>query len=101
VPDNFGYFTEDHDYCYPGTNTLINKLDITNQYELEEIEQKLVSLRLTELNKSTITFPFSTKYLTEIHRYLFPDYLQAMMESPSDNSKLKKLILTNLVSLDS
>ena len=37
---------EDHVYCYPGSNVLINKLDIRDLDKLHEVERKLTNLRI-------------------------------------------------------
>ena len=38
-------------YCYEGTDTLINKLNITNDKDLFNAERELVSFRTYELNE--------------------------------------------------
>ncbi len=61
------------DYCYKGTNVLINKLNITNDEELYNAEMELVSLRIYELNEKPLKGNFDFKYLKNIHKYLFQD----------------------------
>ena len=61
------------DYCYKGTNVLINKLNITNDEELYNAEMELVSLRIYELNEKPLKGNFDFKYLKDIHKYLFQD----------------------------
>lgn len=38
-------------YCYEGTNTLVNKLDIKNSNLLEDYEKATVALKLLSLEK--------------------------------------------------
>ena len=61
------------DYCYEGTNVLINKLNITNDDDLFNAERELVSLRTYELNEKPLKGNFDFKYLKDIHKYLFQD----------------------------
>lgn len=61
------------DYCYNGTDILINKLNITNDDDLFNAERELVSLRTYELNEKPLKGNFDFKYLKDIHKYLFQD----------------------------
>lgn len=61
------------DYCYKGTDVLINKLNITNDEDLFNAERELVSLRVSAFNDSPLKGNFDFKYLKDIHRYLFQD----------------------------
>lgn len=61
------------DYCYKGTDVLINKLNITNDEDLFNAERELVSLRTYELNEKPLKGNFDFKYLKDIHKYLFQD----------------------------
>ena len=60
-------------YCYKGTDVLINKLNITNDEDLFNAERELVSLRTYELNEKPLKGNFDFKYLKDIHKYLFQD----------------------------
>lgn len=60
-------------YCYKGTDVLINKLNITNGQDLFDAERELVMLRLCELNDAQLKGDFDLKYLKSIHKYLFQD----------------------------
>ena len=60
-------------YCYKGTDVLINKLNITNDEDLFNAERELVSLRTYELNENPLKGSFNFKYLKNIHKYLFQD----------------------------
>jgi cell filamentation protein len=61
------------DYCYKGTDVLINKLNITNDEDLFNAERELVSLRTYELNEKPLKGNFDFKHLKDIHKYLFQD----------------------------
>ena len=60
-------------YCYKGTDVLINKLNITYDEDLFNAERELVSLRTYELNENPLKGSFNFKYLKSIHKYLFQD----------------------------
>lgn len=61
------------DYCYKGTDILINKLNIINDEDLFNAERELISLRIYELNKKPLKGNFDFKHLKDIHKYLFQD----------------------------
>lgn len=61
------------EYCYKGTDILINKLNIINDEDLFNAERELVSLRTYELNEIPLKGNFDFDYLKSIHRYLFQD----------------------------
>ena len=65
--------TKDFFYCYNGTNTLKNKLNIKDFKALEEYETSIVSLKLLSLAKQGITGNFDVDHLTSIHKFLFED----------------------------
>lgn len=60
-------------YCYPGTDVLINKLDIKDRAKLEELENALIIFKIYELRKKGITGNFDLKHLLSIHEYLLSD----------------------------
>ena len=61
------------DYCYKGTDVLINKLNITNDEDLYKAEMDLVPLRVSNFIDSPLKGNFDFKYLKDIHKYLFQD----------------------------
>lgn len=67
------YETRDSVYCYEGTNTLVNKLNIKDSKELEAYETSVVSLKLMALNKKGITGNFDIAHFVSIHKFLFED----------------------------
>lgn len=60
-------------YFYPGTITFINKLGITDDKELSEVERKICDQKVEELKKNPIKGNFDSKHLCAIHEYLFGD----------------------------
>ncbi|MEW4242336.1 Fic family protein [Priestia megaterium] len=60
-------------YCYPGTNVLINKLDIRDQETLTNVERTLTAQRQVELMLDPLKGSFDLKHLQDIHRHLFQD----------------------------
>jgi len=61
-------------YCYPGTDVLINKLDIRDPSLLRDMELALTSVRLHQLYERPIAGNFDLKHMQQIHsiysRYL-------------------------------
>ncbi len=45
------YETRNSVYCYKGTNTLVNKLNIKDPVALKNYETSVISLKLMALNK--------------------------------------------------
>ena len=63
----------DHVYCYPGTNVLINKLDIHDADILHDAERDATAIRILQLYKHPIQGRFGYAHLKRIHRYIFQD----------------------------
>ena len=63
----------DTKYCYPGSDVLINKLDIRDIDKLCIFERKLTTIRLLELLDKPIDGKFDLKHLQDIHAYIFQD----------------------------
>ena len=71
---NYRYEYEyDVRYCYPGSNVLKNKLNITDMDILEEAERRITSLRTVEAMKNGIRGKFDFDHLKRIHKFLFGD----------------------------
>lgn len=60
-------------YCYEGTNTLVNKLDIKDSKLLEKYEKTTVALKLLNLEKQGISGNFDITHFSNIHRFLFDE----------------------------
>jgi len=60
-------------YCYPNTNVLINKFNITNASDLFITEREITSLKILEAEKNPIKGMFGLKHLQNIHKFIFGD----------------------------
>ncbi len=60
-------------HCFPGSNVLKNKLNITDKDILEEAERRRISLRTAEVMKKGIRGKFNFNHLKRIHKFLFGD----------------------------
>lgn len=60
-------------YCYPGTDVLINKLDIHDSDILHDAERELTARRLLQLQQDPIKGKFDYNHLKRIHKFLFHD----------------------------
>ena len=70
--ENF-YETKNSLYCYPGTNILINKLDIHDSNKLFKLEKQIVLAKSYILRQNTKIKNFDKKHFVEIHYFLFCD----------------------------
>lgn len=61
----------DDPYTYPGTDTLRNRLGITDDKTLTEAERRLTQARGAEAAR--LTFPTTTEGYRALHRHLFQD----------------------------
>lgn len=60
-------------YLYPGTTVLINKFDIRDQKELDEIEAAYISLRLSEIAENPLSGKYDRQHLQAMHKYILGD----------------------------
>lgn len=60
-------------YCYPDTDTLINRLNIHDAGRLLEAETRIVSIRLYQLQKHPVKGGFDFAHLCRIHHHIFQD----------------------------
>lgn len=75
-------------YCYPGTDILINNLNIHDDSILQEAERELTSRRLVQLADHPINGKFDFSHLKRIHRFIFQDvYAWAGQERTVDIAK--------------
>ncbi len=63
----------DRRYCYPNSNVLINKLNITDRELLSKAEREFTSLRLALAETDRIKGKFDFAHLKRIHHFLFQD----------------------------
>ena len=68
----------DAEYCYPNTNVLTNKFNITDINQLNIAERELTALKIAKSKDEPIKGNFDLKHLMKIHKYIFGDiYLWA------------------------
>lgn len=67
------YNTRNSIYCYPGTNTLINKLDIHDSNKLFKLEKQIVLAKSYILRQNSNINTFDKKHFLHIHKFLFED----------------------------
>lgn len=60
-------------YCYPGTNILINKLDLRDSNKLSELERQLVLAKSYILRQNLKIHTFNKEHFINIHKFLFED----------------------------
>lgn len=65
-----GYSLEDDPYCL-ANGVLVNKLEITNTQDLNEVEAELAALAISNLLSLTTPKEFSTASLIKIHHEIF------------------------------
>lgn len=70
--DDF-YNTRNSIYCYPGTNILINKLDLRDSNKLFELEKQIVLAKSYILRQNLKIQTFDKKHFISIHKFLFED----------------------------
>lgn len=71
-------------YTYEN-GVLINKLEITNQEELDNMEAALTYLRLNNLHMQENKFSFNYMYYLNLHKYIFQDLYSFAGEVRSEN----------------
>lgn len=72
--DKYHYrYERTSNYCYPHSDTLINKLGIKDEKLLNQYERKLVAIRQVELMTNPVKGNLDFEHLKKIHQYLFQD----------------------------
>jgi cell filamentation protein len=66
-------YDADDTYCYPGTDVLRNKAEITNAEDLDAYEGELSTLRSIEILENPTAGQFDLVHLQRIHLALFQD----------------------------
>ena len=66
-------YDADDTYCYPGTDVLRNKAEITTAEDLDTYEGELSTLRSIEILENPIAGQFDLAHLQRIHLALFQD----------------------------
>ena len=68
------YGVSQDSYCYPGSDVLINKLNITNHDELSEAELEFTAFRYSEYSSNiTSLSEFNLNHFKNLHWHLFQD----------------------------
>lgn len=79
-------------YFIPGTKVLKNRLGLDDAEELRILEEKLVFLRMTELDSAPVEGAFDYAHFKAIHRHLFQDVYEWAGEertAPTDQFMIK------------
>ena len=66
-------YDADDTYCYPGTDVLRNKAEITTAEDLDAYEGELSTLRSIEILENPVAGQFNLAHLQRIHLALFQD----------------------------
>ena len=66
-------YDADDTYCYPGTDVLRNKAEITNAEDLDAYEGELSTLRSIEILENSVAGQFDLAHLKRIHLALLQD----------------------------
>lgn len=61
-------------YCYPGGDVLKNKLNITDDELLHDVERKLTAIRIDELLRRRVRSSFDFEHLKAILFFIFRIY---------------------------
>jgi cell filamentation protein len=69
---NYGYHGFEN-YCYPGTDVLINKLNIRDDERLSKAERDITRLKLLKLFQAPVPKEFDFPLLCNIHKNIFED----------------------------
>ena len=65
------YEPRNSNYCYPGTDVLVNKLNIKDKSTLQKFEAKITAAKLLALRQKGIIGNFDAKHLNKyIHIFL-------------------------------
>lgn len=67
------YNERNSNYCYKGTNVLVNKLNIKDAKVLQTFDAKITAAKLLALRQKGIIGNFTIEHLNKIHSYLFED----------------------------
>ena len=57
-------------YCYHGSNVLLNKFDIRDGGNLQEIEHKMSYVNIVSLGENPLKGVLDLKYLPKIHKHI-------------------------------
>lgn len=96
----YTYKTDESNYCYKGTNILINKAGLKTKEALEKLEKDIVTYRLFELMQSGITGEFDKHHLISIHKKLFGDIYDFAGKYRNENIAKGSFLFSNFEFID-
>ncbi len=74
MSDQYFYDYEwDEEYCYPNSNVLKNKLNITDSEQLNHAEREITAMKILYLKKNPVVGNFDFQHLKAIHYAIFSD----------------------------
>lgn len=71
--ESYYEWENDNYYCYPHSNCLRNKFNITDEEKLKDMERQITSVRAAQILKDPIKGLFDENHLKAIHKHLFQD----------------------------
>lgn len=85
-------------YVYPGTEVLINKLNIRDKKELDFVENKLTVARLIMIKENNlIKGDYDYKHLKAYHKFIFQDIYDWAGEQRSVDIEKSELVLNGIM----
>ena len=85
-------------YVYPGTEVLINKLNIMDVEELAIVENKLTLARMKLIReKNLVKGNYNYEHLKAYHKYIFQDIYEWAGEQRTVNIEKSELVLNGLL----
>lgn len=97
MDDKYTSSTTNSDYCYKDSYILKNKLNIKDQCKLKSVEKKITFLKLDGLYEKPILGKFDSKYLKEIHKFLFDDIYEFAGKFRNENIEKTTPVYTRFI----
>ena len=94
------YEIQDSNYCYKGTDILINKANVRSKEKLDNLEKDIVTYRLFELRREGITGEFDKNHLISIHRRIFQDIYEFAGKYRNENIAKGVFLFSNFEFID-
>ena len=92
--ENF-YNARNSIYCYPGTDILINKLDIHDSNKLFNLEKQIVLAKSYILRQNVNKYGFDKQHFINIHKFLFEDIYPFAGKFRTDNKSKGNFTFAN------
>ena len=87
-------------YCYPGTSTLINKLDIHDSNKLFNLERQIVQAKSFILRQNVKIYGFDKQHFLGIHKFLFEDLYPFAGKTRTENISKGEFTFANWEFID-